>query len=119
MSLPYTTDLNNKEESMYKADRKLLEVVEIWPYLTTWQKYRLLFIAIWWARIILPMRRLRDKMGLKGRLPTGGRVQLSTTILAGLALVITIFIIDHRFSYVFIAWFLAFIGACLALSYDL
>jgi hypothetical protein len=111
--------VNHEEESMDKADRKLLEVVEIWPYLTTWQKYRLLFIAMWWARVILPVRRIRHKMGLTGGLPIRARVQLSTTILAGFALLMTLSIIDHRFSFLVIAWFLAFIGACLALSYDL
>jgi hypothetical protein len=119
LSLPYATDVNHKEDLMDKADRKLLEVVEIWPHLTTWQKYRLLFTAMWWARIVLPARRIRHKMGLTGDLPTRARAQLSVTILAGFALVMTLSMIDHRFSYVFIAWLLAFIGACLALSYDL
>ncbi|HZD58761.1 MAG TPA: hypothetical protein VE136_18665 [Anaerolineales bacterium] len=100
---------------MDKADRKLLEVVEIWPYLTTWQKYRLLLAAIWWARVILPTRRMWNKMNLKGE----ARIKLYTTILAAFALVVALSIIDHRFSYIFAAWLLAFIGACLALSYDL
>jgi hypothetical protein len=49
---------------MDKADRQLLEVVEIWPSLSTWQKYRLLILAMWWAKVIHPVQSLLRRTGL-------------------------------------------------------
>lgn len=53
---------------MNRADRQLLEVVEIWPSLSTWQKYRLLFLAMWWAKVVHPTRIFLDQVGLRAKI---------------------------------------------------
>lgn len=53
---------------MNRADRQLLEVVEIWPRLSTWQKYRLLILALWWAKVVHPTRIFLDQIGLRGKI---------------------------------------------------
>lgn len=53
---------------MDKADRQLLEVVAIWPSLSTWQKYRLLFLAMWWAKVIHPVRSFLRHTGLEKKI---------------------------------------------------
>ena len=101
---------------MKKANQQLLEVVEIWPSLSTWEKYHLLLLALWWARVVHPIRSLIARTGLKEGNTKNTINKLLVTlfvvtifILAGLALTINP-------NYSLYVLFLALLCAILAIS---
>lgn len=101
---------------MKKANRQLLEVVEIWPSLSTWEKYHLLLLALWWARVVHPIRSLITRTSLRD-----GNTKNTINKLLVTLFVVTIFIlaglaVSINPNYSFYVLFLAFLCAVLAIS---
>ncbi len=99
---------------MDKAKRQLLEVVEIWPYLSTWQKYHLLILAMWWAKVVHPSRVLMDRMGLTEKVSRDWVKRLTITSFVILIFALIGLSVSNSLAYSLFVLFLAFICTFLA-----
>jgi hypothetical protein len=101
---------------MKKSDQQLLEVVEIWPSLSTWEKYHLLLLALWWARVVHPIRSLITRTGLRDGNTKNTINKLLITLLVVTILVLAGLSVSINPSYSLYVLFLAFLCAILAIS---